>query len=474
MGLDLCGLKVFDDVSVGSKKWHLSIKNARQQIRINEICDEEIEFYIRDLLNSGSYRAVTVCFSDIEGKFHTLDYDKDFLLKSADNLTFDGSSIRGFTEQKESDLKIVLDWSATYILPEIGNEKIFIFGNIKDRDGTQYSSDIRAVLSTYLDDLYRINGYTVGVAAEIEGFLFKGVDVERTYHFGRDFEYLTTGGYFNTLPNSELRQFIDEVANRQRNAGFENEKDHPEVAPSQFEINWGYTDALIAADQIQLYKMICRQVANNMGLTACFLPKPIVCVNGSGMHINISISKNKKNLFYGSDVNNLSVFANTFINNVLGHAKEICLVLNSSVNAYRRLDPHYEAPNEIKASAVDRGSMIRIPIGNERSSRIEIRTVAPDSNPYLAILMILSAGLSDIGFNKNSTPEKLPDNIYSAIKFFDNKLVQEMIGKSVLDKYIFWKRESADRCPRKLGKSVKFSEIMFHHEVTNQQIWSSF
>ena len=141
-----------------------------------------------------------------------------------------------------------------------------------------------------------------------------------------------------------------------------------------------------AADQIQLYKLLTRQIANNMGYTASFLPKPVVGVNGSGMHTNVSISKDKTNLFWdekGQEM--LSSFGWDFVDRILSHALDICLILNPSVNAYRRLDPHFEAPNQIKASATDRGSMVRVPIGNSKSMRVEVRSVAPDANPYLTL-----------------------------------------------------------------------------------------
>ena len=204
--------------------------------------------------------------------------------------------------------------------------------------------------------------------------------------------------------------------------GFQNEKDHPEVAPSQFEINYGYGEVVAAADQIQLYKLICRQVATSMGLTASFLPKPVVGVNGNGMHTNVSISKGNKNLFWDpKGEEKLSKFGWSFVDRILTHGNDICLLLNASVNAYRRLDPHFEAPNQIKASPVDRGSMIRIPIGNEKSSRVEVRSVAPDANPYLVMYSIFKAGMDgDTAKIKNlrQAERYLPDNIYTAIEHF--------------------------------------------------------
>ena len=160
-------------------------------------------------------------------------------------------------------------------------------------------------------------------------------------------------------------------------------------------------------------------MATNLGLTASFLPKPVVGVNGSGMHTNVSISKGGKNLFWDpKGEEKLSKFGWQFVDRFLTHGNDTCLLLNSSVNAYRRLDPHFEAPNQIKASAVDRGSMVRIPIGNERSMRVEVRSVAPDANPYLVMLAVFKTGLQGETAkikNLRQAERYLPDNIYDAM-----------------------------------------------------------
>jgi glutamine synthetase len=253
------------------------------------------------------------------------------------------------------------------------------------------------------------------------------------------------------------------------------------VAPSQFEMNYSYTEALIAADQIQLYKLLCRQVAQNMDLTACFLPKPVTGVNGNGMHTNLSLSKNGKNLFYdpkGED--GLSAPGWDFIDRVLASATDICLILNASVNAYRRLDPHFEAPNQIKASAINRGAMVRIPLGNERSARIEVRSVAPDANPYMAIYAILRTGLegpvSDASEEtKRNRTRFLPGNIHDALRIFkSSKFAAGLLEEEVRDRYADLKLASAERCPKELGTLVKPAEVQFHHEVTNQHLWNMF
>ena len=452
-------------------------KQRHDRVAPGKVQEERIKY----LTDEKRIKAVTVLFTDLEGRLHMLDYDKKFLIKSWDNLTFDGSSIRGFTAQRESDLRLAMDWGAFYWAPAdvFGSGKILVFGQVIDKDGTPYSADIRGLLKGYADDLAEKKGLTLNAANEIEGFLFKGSDAERRYHETLKFEYVNTGGYYHSLPGDPLRTFIDTTAEVQRAMGFQNEKDHPEVAPSQFEINYSYGEVVAAADQIQLYKLICRQVATNMGLTASFLPKPVVGVNGSGMHTNVSISKGGKNLFWDAKGDEkLSKMGWEFVDRILTHGNDVCLVFNASVNAYRRLDPHFEAPNQLKASPVDRGSMVRIPIGNERSMRTEVRSVAPDANPYMVMYAIFKTGLDgDTAKIKNlrQAERYLPDNIYTALENFEKaEWTTKLFGADVKARYAELKRASADRCPRQLGTFVKAPEVQYHHEVYNQFLWNLF
>ena len=452
-------------------------KHRLDRVAPHKIQEERLKY----LTDESRIKAVTVMFSDLEGRLHMLDYDKKFLLKSFDNLTFDGSSIRGFTAQRESDLRLGIDWAAFYWGPAdiFGPGKVLVFGEVIDKSGEPYTADIRSMLKVFGNGLHKKHGYTINAANEIEGFLFQGPEAERIYHETGKFEYVNTGGYYHSLPGDPLRTFIDTTAEVQRAMGFQNEKDHPEVAPSQFEINYGYAEAVAAADHIQLYKLVCRQVARNMGLTASFLPKPVVGVNGSGMHTNISVSKEGKNLFWDpKGEEKLSKFGYEFLDRVLTHGNDLCLVFNSSVNAYRRLDPHFEAPNQLKASAVDRGAMIRIPIGNERSMRIEVRAVAPDANPYLVMYSIFKTGLEGETAkikNLRQAERYLPDNVYTAIDDFRKAdWTTKLLGEDVKGRYADLKQASADRCPRLLGTIVKPAEVQFHHEVYNQYLWNMF
>jgi glutamine synthetase len=461
------------------EEMNLEVREARLSRKSPDALREQRFRYLTD---EKRIKAVTVCFTDLEGRLHMLDYDKKFLLKSADNLTFDGSSVRGFSQQHESDLRLNVDWPAFYWLPSdvFGPGKVLTFGSVCGADGKPYAADMRGVLKSYTEQLWAKNKMVANFAHEIEGFLFRGRDAERRYVDTNNFEYVSTGGYYHSLPGDDLRKFIDTAAEVQRAMGFLNEKDHPEVAPSQFEMNFTYTEALMAADQVQLYKLLCKQVAQNFDMTASFLPKPVTGVNGNGMHTNMSLSQGGKNIFFDKKgESNMSKEAWLVIDRLLNNANDICLVMNSSVNAYRRLDPHYEAPNQIKVSMADRGSMVRIPVGNEKSARLEVRSVAPDANPYMTVYTILRTGLegpkSDPKEAKRARTRFLPDNIYDAIRNFKSSdLTRKLFGELVQERFAALKMTSAERCPRLLGSQIKPMEIQFHHEVTNQYLWNRF
>lgn len=458
------------------EEMNLSMKAKRDSVD-PKLLEKECRDYLE---KEKRIKAVTLCFTDIEGRFHTLDYDKKFFLKSAENLTFDGSSIHGFTAQSESDLRLAPDWTSMYFLPSdiFGPGKVILFGNVLGRSHEPYESDFRGLLQSYTQNLKKKDGISAFAAVELEGFLLEGQSAEQNFDELKGFQLVSMGGYFHSLPLNKLRLFIDATAEAQRALGFENEKDHPEVAPSQFELNYSYTDALRACDLIQLYKLMARQIAHNMGYTASFLPKPLVGVNGSGMHTNFSLAKNGKNIFYdktGKD--GLSQVAWDFTYRLLNHAQEISLLLNPSVNAYRRLDPHFEAPNQIKVSPIDRGSMIRIPVGNERTARIEVRSVAPDSNPYLVLYTILRTGLEGkkLRITKNDRTRTLPGNVQDAMRLFrGSDFVAKILGEQNKRKYLAFKQLAADRSPKELGTRVKRGEIVYHHEVTNQVLWNNF
>src|SRR6266700_4046415 len=196
---------------------------AKEERKARVAAHKVQEKRIKYLADEKRIKAVTVLFCDLEGRLHMLDYDKKFLIKSWDNLTFDGSSIRGFTAQRESDLRLGMDWTSFYWGPSdvFGSGKVLVFGEVIDKGGQPYSADIRGVLKSYANELNKKKGFTLNGANEIEGFLFKGPDAERHYHETGKFEYVNTGGYYHSLPGDPLRTFIDTTAEVQRAMGFQ-------------------------------------------------------------------------------------------------------------------------------------------------------------------------------------------------------------------------------------------------------------
>ena len=221
-----------------------------REIQSRKIAEEQRRQYLK---KEKRIKAITICFSDLEGRLHMLDYDKKYFLRSTANLTFDGSSIRGFTVQAESDLRLDPDWTSFRWLPSdvFGPGKVIMFANVLEKNKKVYQSDFRAKLQKYCADLAKKNIKT-SMGPEIEGFLLEGIDAEQSFDSKVGFKLISTGGYYHSLPLDRLRQFIDRSAEAQRAMGFKNEKDHPEVAPSQFEMNFSYSDILRAGDNIQL------------------------------------------------------------------------------------------------------------------------------------------------------------------------------------------------------------------------------
>ena len=399
---------------------------------------------------------------------------------SYDNLTFDGSSIRGFTPQRESDLRL----SSTGLLllgpaDVFGPGKVLVFADVIDKDGSPFAATSAACSRSSTNDCFAKEGYTLNAANEIEGFLFKGLDAERRYHETGKFEYVNTGGYYHSLPGDPLRTFIDTVAEVQRAMGFQNEKDHPEVAPSQFEINYGYGEVVAAADQIQLYKLICRQVATRLGMTASFLPKPVVGVNGSGMHTNVSVSKDGKNLFW--DPKGEEKLSDVWVGVRGSHPDARKRHLPDAQRQRQRVSPARSAfrsaepdqglggrsrfdgphPDRQRAQRARRGPFGRArrqPVHGD-ARRLPDRSRGHDQQRHEPAS---SRALSARQHLRRA--RGLPRSAWTT----------KMLGEDVKARYADLKQASADRCPRLLGTFVKAQEVQYHHEVYNQYLWNLF
>jgi len=320
---------------------------------------------------------------------------------------FDGSSITGFAEAEESDIIAMPDTSTFQILPWVKEEGFVarMFCDILNPDKTPYPGDPRYVLKRNLKQA-KENGFTFYIGPEIEYFYFKSNQAP---------EILDEGTYFELIPNDLANNLRNKTVRMLEEIGISIEASHHEVAPSQHEIDPAYCDALSMADNVITIRYCIKEIAQQHGVYATFIPKPLFGVCGSGMHTHQSLFKKGRNAFFDSkDKYHLSAVAKQFIAGQIIHIKEISLVLSQWVNSYKRLVPGYEAPVYISWAQKNRTALIRIPQyrpGNEDATRIELRCPDPACNPYLAFSVMLAAGLKGIE-KKYTLPPPVEPNIY--------------------------------------------------------------
>lgn len=351
---------------------------------------------------------INLWFVDVLGKlksFNITPRELEGALK--EGMGFDGSSIEGFARIYESDLIAKPDPKTFVIMPwrpeEEGTARMLC--DILTPEGKPYDGDPRYILKRNLEHLKKHN-QTFYVGPELEYFYFK---TEKSP------EIIDEGGYFDTVPLDLARDLRRESILILEKMGIKVEYSHHEVAPSQHEIDLRYTDALSMADIVMAYKVVIKQVARSKGLYASFMPKPIADVNGSGMHVHMSLFNGDKNAFYdANDKYHLSETAKYFIAGILKHVKEICIVTNQWVNSYKRLVPGFEAPAYISWARKNRSALVRVPMykpGKEVATRIELRFPDPACNPYLAFAAMLAAGLEGIK-NKYKLVEPIEKDIF--------------------------------------------------------------
>ncbi|MCM3123198.1 type I glutamate--ammonia ligase [Mesobacillus sp. AQ2] len=350
-------------------------------------------------------------FTDILGTIKNVEIPISQLEKALDNkMMFDGSSIEGFVRIEESDMYLIPDLDTWVIFPwtaEKGKVARLIC-DIKNADGTPFAGDPRGNLKRILKEMEELGFTNFNLGPEPEFFLFKlDANGEPTL------ELNDNGGYFDLAPTDLGENCRRDIVLELEEMGFEIEASHHEVAPGQHEIDFKYADALTACDQIQTFKLVVKTIARKHGLHATFMPKPLFGVNGSGMHCNMSLFSNGENSFYDpSDERlELSETAYQFIAGTLKHAAGFTAVTNPTVNSYKRLVPGYEAPCYVAWSAKNRSPLIRIPASRGLSTRVEVRSVDPAANPYLAMAVLLAAGLDGIK-KKMAPPASVDRNIY--------------------------------------------------------------
>lgn len=349
-------------------------------------------------------------FTDIYGNLKNVAVTTSQLEKVLNNkCMFDGSAIEGFVRIEESDMYLYPDLNTFEIFPwrpQQGKVARFIC-DVYRTDGTPFEGDPRYILKRVLQEAKDL-GYTFYVGPECEFFLFDVGENGLPTTITRE-----KGGYFDVGPLDAGENARREMVLTLEEMGFEVEASHHEVAPAQHEIDFHYEDGLTTADNIMTFKMAVRTVARRHGMHATFMPKPKSGVNGSGMHINMSLEKDGENCFYDpNDKLGLSEVAYQFIAGLMHHVPSMTAITNPLINSYKRLVPGYEAPVYIAWSSVNRSPLIRIPDGREDSTRVELRSPDPATNPYLALAVCLAAGLD--GIKKKMTPPAHVDkNIFS-------------------------------------------------------------
>lgn len=367
---------------------------------------------IMQIVEKENVAYIRLIFTDLQGTIKNVEIPRSQLEKALDNkMMFDGSSIEGFVRIEESDMLLYPDLDSFVIYPwgnDVNGSKVAgIMCDIYNPDGTPFEGDPRGILKRVLKEAEEMGFTSFNVGTEPEFFLFKtDENGEPTLNLN------DKGGYFDLAPVDLGENCRRDIVLTLDKMGFEVEASHHEVAPGQHEIDFKYADAVTTADHIQSFKLVVKNVARRYGLHATFMPKPLFGVNGSGMHCHMSLFRGKENVFYDpSDELGLSETARHFLAGILKHARAFTAITNPIVNSYKRLVPGYEAPCYVAWSPKNRSPLVRIPSSRGLSTRIEVRSPDPAANPYLALAVMLKAGLDGIK-NQLPLPEQTDRNIY--------------------------------------------------------------
>ncbi len=413
---------------------------------------------IIDIVEEENVEFIRLQFTDVFGMLKNIAITKNQLEKALDNkCMFDGSSIEGFVRIEESDMYLYPDLDTFQILPwrpQQGKVARFMC-DVYRPDGTPFEGDSRHILKKVLKEAAKM-GVTFDAGPECEFFLFHTDDNGQPTQITHE-----RASYFDVAPLDLGENARRDIVLTLEATGIEVEASHHEVAPAQHEIDFMYDNALVTADNLQTFKMAAKTIAKRHGLYATFMPKPLTDKDGSGMHINMSLSKDGKNLFFDKkDENHLSKECYQFIAGLLKHAKAMSCICNPLVNSYKRLTPGYEAPTTLTWSFSNRSPLIRVPASRGASTRVEFRSPDPAANPYLVLALCLAAGLDGIK-NELEPPKPVEQNMYkidektlSSMKIEqlpgslgeacdaleEDEFVQKVLGEHIYKKYLHAKR----------------------------------
>ncbi|MGX6970672.1 type I glutamate--ammonia ligase [Vagococcus bubulae] len=418
---------------------------------------------IKAVVKKENVRFLRLMFTDILGRIKNVEVPISQLDKVLDNkMMFDGSSIEGFVRIEESDM---------YLYPDLGTWMIFPWESEKGKvarlicdvygtDGKPFAGDPRSNLKRIMNEMKELGFTGFNIGPEPEFFLFK-LDEN-----GNPTKKLNDqGGYFDFAPVDLGENCRRDIVLELESLGFEVEASHHECGPGQHEIDFKYADAIEACDNIQTFELVVRTIARKHGLHATFMPKPLHGIAGSGMHINMSLFNEQGNAFFDENGDDqLSETAYYFLGGLLEHARGYTAVCNPIVNSYKRLVPGYEAPVYVAWSGKNRSPLVRVPSSRGLSTRLELRSVDPTANPYLAMAVLLQAGLD--GIKRKITPPKavdrniyvmteeereeahitdLPSTLHNAVKAMkDDEMVKEALGNHIFNNFIEAKRMEWD------------------------------
>lgn len=433
----------------------MSLKSTNREDQIVEV---------RKIVKERNVKTIVLQLVDILGVAKSITLPATQLDKIIDNeAMFDGSSIDGFARIEESDMYLYPDLNTFVVLPwkaRNGSSIGRFICNVYTPDDKPFIGCPRNVLKKALEEAKQM-GYEFFVGPEPEFYIFKKDDKGNPILESND-----KAGYFDMAPLDKDEEVREAITDALEELDFEVEASHHECGPGQHEIDFKYDDALTTADNIMMFKYVVRKITDELGLFASFMPKPVENIAGSGMHLNMSLFKDGKNIFFDKNAKNqLSDEAVYFVGGLLKHIDALTAITNPIVNSYKRLVPGFEAPVYVAWSHKNRSPLVRIPAKREESTRVELRNPDPSCNPYLALATVLTAGLDGIK-NKIEPPKSVSQNIYDMdtderfeknisslpISLYDavnelakNEKIKDTLGSHVTDKFIAAKLNEWDR-----------------------------
>jgi glutamine synthetase len=421
---------------------------------------EQQRDYVLHTAEERGVRLIRLWFTDVLGSLKSFAISPAELENALeDGMTFDGSSIDGFGRTLESDVLAMPDANTFEVLPwgDAKAPEARVFCDIHNLDSTPFEGDPRQVLRRNLQAAHE-NGFTFLVAPDIEFFYFSPPEK------GQGPVPLDEGGFFDLTTTDVAGTLRKQTIRTLETMSIPVEYSFHEDAPSQHEIDLRHTDALTMADSIMTFRLVVKEVAASQGVHATFMPKPLESVQGSGMHVHLSLFDGDENAFYSpDDPYNLSPIAKQFMAGLLRHAAEITAITNQTVNSYKRLVPGFEAPVHVSWARNNRSGLVRVPIakrGNPSATRIEFRSPDPACNPYLAFAVMLAAGMRGITEGYELPPEAdsnlfemsdielaklgidvVPQSLSDALKVMEqSSLVQEALGEHIFEWFLRNKR----------------------------------